>query len=115
MTRHPLLAAALLSLSVGSLSAAAQTVPAYVTAAVSDKGRPAADAMRDVNRKPAETVAFAGVKPGDKVADFIAGGGYFTRIFSKVVGQQGHVYATEAAGGMMMQQFSLWRWGRYGV
>jgi predicted methyltransferase len=56
-------------------------VPAYITAAVNDKGRPAADTMRDANRKPAETVAFSGVKPGDKVADFIAGGGYFTRIF----------------------------------
>ena len=56
-------------------------MPAYITAAVNDKGRPAADTMRDANRKPAETVAFSGVKPGDKVADFIAGGGYFTRIF----------------------------------
>jgi predicted methyltransferase len=102
MTRHPLLLAALISISVGSLSAVAQTVPAYVAAAVSDKGRPAADTMRDANRKPAETVAFSSVKPGDKVADFIAGGGYFTRILSKVVGPQGHVYATEPAGAMMM-------------
>jgi len=102
MIRHPLLLAALISVSVGSLAAIAQTVPAYVAAAVSDKGRPAADTARDANRKPAETVAFSSVKPGDKVADFIAGGGYFTRIFSKVVGPQGHVYATEPAGAMMM-------------
>ena len=81
MARHPLVLAALISVSVGSLSAVGQTVPAYITAAVNDKGRPAADTMRDANRKPAETVAFSGVKPGDKVADFIAGGGYFTRIF----------------------------------
>jgi predicted methyltransferase len=103
MTRHPLFFAALVSLSLGSLwtNASAQNVPAYVTAAVNDKSRPAADTMRDAARKPAESIAFSGVKPGDKVADFIAGGGYFTRIFSKVVGPQGHVYATET-GGMMM-------------
>jgi predicted methyltransferase len=53
MTRHPRLLAALISVSIGSLSAVAQTVPAYVAAAVGDKGRPAADTMRDGNRKPA--------------------------------------------------------------
>lgn len=74
--------------------AIAQTVPPYVTAAVNDAHRPAVDTMRDAARKPAESLAFAGVKPGDKVVDFIAGGGYFTRILSKVVGPQGHVYAT---------------------
>jgi len=105
MGRLSLLRAAFAALSVGALSAPApaQSVPAYVTAAVSDGSRPAADKMRDANRKPAESVAFAGVKAGDKVVDFIAGGGYFTRILSKVVGPQGHVYATAPAmpmGGM---------------
>jgi predicted methyltransferase len=38
-------------------------------------------------------LAFAGVKPGDKVADYAAGAGYFTRLFADVVGPQGHVYA----------------------
>jgi predicted methyltransferase len=102
MIHRPLLLAALVSFSFVAVPAFAQSVPAYVTAAVNDKGRPAADTMRDGNRKPAETVAFSTVKPGDKIADFIAGGGYFTRIFSKVVGPQGHVYATAPAGGMMM-------------
>jgi predicted methyltransferase len=50
---------------------------------------------RDANRKPAETLAFAGVRPGDKVADFIANSGYFTRLFSGVVGPEGRVYAVE--------------------
>ena len=39
---------------------------------------------------------FAGIKPGDTVVDLIPGGGYFTRIFSKVVGPTGHVYAYAA-------------------
>ena len=71
----------------------AQVPPTYVSAAVADSARPSADTKRDSGRKPAELIAFAGIKPGDKVADLIPGGGYFTRIFSKIVGQQGHVYA----------------------
>ncbi|MBO0749632.1 MAG: class I SAM-dependent methyltransferase, partial [Porphyrobacter sp.] len=47
----------------------------------------------DANRKPAQIVAFAGVKPGDKVAELMPGGGYYTRILAKTVGPQGHVYA----------------------
>jgi predicted methyltransferase len=39
-------------------------------------------------------LAFAGVKPGDKVADYAAGAGYFTLLFADVVGPRGHVYAT---------------------
>ena len=73
-------------------SAIAQ-VPAYATAAVAAGDRPAADTARDADRKPAEMVAFAGIKPGDKVADIIPGGGYFTRIFARAVGPKGRVYA----------------------
>jgi predicted methyltransferase len=85
------LAALCLSASVGL--AAAQKIPAYVTAAVANPDRPEADTKRDADRKPAESVAFAGIKPGDKVADLLPGGGYFTKIFSKVVGPKGWVYA----------------------
>ncbi len=104
--RQLMVAFAALALSAFSGSAIAQTVPAFINAAVNDANRPAADKMRDGNRKPAESVSFAGVKPGDQVVDFLAGGGYFTRILSKVVGPQGHVYATAPAspmgGGMPM-------------
>ncbi len=55
--------------------------------------RPAADVARDAARKPAEMVAFAGVKPGQTVADMIPGGGYFTRVFSLAVGPKGKVIA----------------------
>jgi predicted methyltransferase len=67
--------------------------PDFVAAAVASSDRPAADTARDALRHPAELLAFAGVKQGDSVADVMPGGGYFTRIFSKAVGQQGHVYA----------------------
>ena len=53
--------------------------------------RPTGCAISD--RKPAELVAFAGVRPGDKVAELAPGGGYFTRILSGVVGPEGRIYA----------------------
>ena len=66
---------------------------AVIAAAVADPARPEADRARDVDRKPAELIAFAGIKPGTRIGEFMPGGGYFTRIFSKVVGEKGAVYA----------------------
>jgi predicted methyltransferase len=83
-------------LAVGAVAvagAAWAATPANITQALADKARPAADSARDAARKPGELLAWAGVKPGDKVADLIMGGGYFTRILSPAVGPKGHVYA----------------------
>ena len=79
-------------------SASAQNIPGYITAAVNDKSRPAADVMRDADRKPAESLAFSTVKPGDQVLELIGGGGYYTRLLSDVVGPMGRVYTTVPAG-----------------
>jgi len=89
---------AVLAISLGaSAAASAAEVPGFLTSALADKGRPEADARRDAARKPAELLAFAGVKPGAKVADFIMGGGYFTRILAAAVGPQGSVLAFQPA------------------
>jgi len=82
-----------LAIVLVSGAAAEAQVPPAISAAVADPGRPEADRARDAARRPADTVAFAGIKPGDKVADLIPGGGYYTRIFAKLVGPQGKVYA----------------------
>jgi predicted methyltransferase len=85
--------AAIVGLAVAGTAGLAQTqVPQAIAAAVADSGRPEADKARDAARKPAEIVAFAGVRPGDKVAEFLPGGGYYTRILAKAVGPEGHVY-----------------------
>jgi predicted methyltransferase len=68
-------------------------VPKAIAAAVADPARPQADRERDADRKPAECIAFAGLKPGQRIADLLPGGGYFTRIFSGVVGPKGQVFA----------------------
>ncbi len=81
------------ALLLGGAAQAAPPTPAYISAAVSNPDRPPADTARDPMRHPAELIAFAGLKPGDQVIDFIPGGGYFTRIFANVVGPKGRVYA----------------------
>jgi predicted methyltransferase len=86
-----------LALAITSAGVAAAAVPANLTSALADKSRPEADTARDAARKPAELLAFAEVKPGQKVADFMMGGGYFTRILSPAVGPKGKVYAYQAA------------------
>lgn len=84
----------LATLLVSTMDAeAASAIPKAISAAVADPARPDTDRKADVDRKPEESVAFAGVRPGQKVADLWPGGGYFTRIFSAVVGPKGHVYA----------------------
>ena len=67
---------------------------AAIASAIADTARPATDTARDANRKPTEVLAFAGIKPGDKVADYAVGQGYFTRLFALIVGAQGHVYGS---------------------
>ena len=88
------LAPSVLALSVlAGPASAGPDISKPVAAAVAAATRPATDTARDANRKPGEVLTFAGVKPGDKVADYAAGAGYFTRLFAGVVGPQGHVYA----------------------
>jgi predicted methyltransferase len=74
-------------------NAFADSIPPGVAAAVADSARPAADTARDAGRKPAETLAFAAIKPGSQVAELWPGGGYFTRLLARVAGPSGHVYA----------------------
>ncbi len=62
-------------------------------AILADPSRSDADKARDADRKPAEVVEFAHVRPGDKIAELAPGGGYFTNILSAVVGPKGKVYA----------------------
>lgn len=73
--------------------AATEYSAAQYAAAIDDTTRPATDRERDATRKPGELLAFAQIDAGDKVGDYIMGGGYVTRLLAAAVGQQGHVYA----------------------
>ncbi len=77
-----------------SAAAAAETksaTPAYITSALNDPARKE-DAANDDRRHVAAVMAFAKVKPGQKVLELIPGSGYWTRTFSGIVGAKGHVY-----------------------
>ena len=80
-------------------------VSAALTVAVADSSRPDSDTTRDAVRKPEQTLAFSGIKPGDQVADYVADSGYFTRLFSSVVGSKGHVYAVEPTAFFKFEHF----------
>src|ERR1700755_968575 len=63
--------------------------------ALADATRTQADRDADKLRLPADTLEFAGVKPGMKVGELFPGGGYFTRPLSDIVGPTGIVYMLE--------------------
>lgn len=50
------------------------------------------DQARDAQRRIGAIMTFAQVRPGQKVLELIPGSGYFTRVFSGLVGPRGHVY-----------------------
>lgn len=77
------------------LAAHAAALPPAIAAAAANPAR-AESAKNDAVRKGPEILAFAGVKPGQKIGDLLPGGGYFTRLFSLTVGAKGHVYAVFA-------------------
>jgi len=64
-------------------------------AASSDRSE--ADRQIDLRRKPGLLLAFTGVRPGMKVLDMGAGGGYSTELLARAVGAHGLVYAQDSA------------------
>ena len=89
--------ATLLLFCVTATTTDARAASPAIAAAVADPARPDADRLRDAARKPAEVLAFAGVKSGMVVAELGSGGGYYTRILAKAVGPQGEVLAIVTA------------------
>lgn len=98
MRRSVLMAAVAAALTFNAGVGLAQTPPATSYAeALAEPSRPAADRARDEARHVADTLAFSQVKAGQKIADMIIGGGYFTRLFSAAVGPEGRVTAWQPA------------------
>ncbi|HKR76015.1 MAG TPA: methyltransferase [Rhodanobacter sp.] len=113
---RPTVLAALLVFSLPAVPAMAaapsgsQTVPAYVTAAINDPAR-AADRHDDARRKIAAVMSFAQVKPGDTVIELVPSSGYWTRVFSAIVGPQGHVYTVwpDEMGKYSAKDYANWQ------
>jgi predicted methyltransferase len=82
---------ALFGAALAAPAAAQDEIPDYVSAAVADPAR-GDDAQDDARRHIAEIMAYSGVKPGDTVLELVPGSGYWTRVFSHIVGPEGKVY-----------------------
>jgi predicted methyltransferase len=88
---HPR-SALLLGTLLGLVAATALSAsPDIYDAAVAHAGRSSDDLKRDPVDHPAELLRLAGLKPGMRVADFMAADGYFSELASYVVGPGGHV------------------------
>jgi len=99
------IAAAAMTTGVLAQDKAAPAGPA-ITRALADPAR-ADQAGDDARRQAAAVLAFSGVKPGDTVIDYLPGAGYWTRIFTGVVGPKGKVYAVWPAAGAKYAEKSL--------
>lgn len=80
-----------LALSLGATAATAQSAPDY-KALLNTPDRSPADLKADQRRDPVPFLVFAGVRPGMKVLDMAAGGGYSTELMARSVAPNGMVY-----------------------
>lgn len=80
---------------------------AQLNVLLSAQDRPKDDAARDAARQPAKVMAFAQITPGDHVLDLMAGGGWYSELFSMAVGENGKVYA--------QNDEVIWRFAEQGI
>jgi predicted methyltransferase len=99
------LATGLILTTLGALAA----TPAYVTSAIDDPARKE-QAQYDQGRQLAAVMEFAQVKPGQKVVELVPASGYWTRVFSRIVGDKGHVYTVWPDGYQQYVEKSYARW-----
>jgi predicted methyltransferase len=93
-----ILLAASAALILQPLTVAAAQISA-IEQAVAGPERSEANRARDTYRRPAETLAFFGVKPTDTVVEVFPGGGWYTEILAPLVRDQGLYYgATQPPG-----------------
>ena len=78
-----------------------------IQAILTHQDRPAEDNKRDSARQPAKVLAFSGIAAGDHVLDLFAGGGWYTELLAKSVGDSGKVYA--------QNDHVIWRFAEKGI
>jgi predicted methyltransferase len=85
-----------LGIAVGAREARAQATPDYA-ALIAAPDRSDADRAADKRRDPVPLLTFAGLRPGMKVLDMGAGGGYSTELMARAVAPNGIVYGQNPA------------------
>lgn len=90
------MACGVFALLVAGALAGAQPAPDYA-ALLAAPDRSDADRQADKRRDPAPFLTFAGLRPGMKVLDMGAGGGYSTELIARAVAPGGIVYGQNPA------------------
>ena len=103
-----LFVAALLAVAAADAPSPAPAIPAQVRAAVDAPDRSDADRALDAGRRPAEVLAFLGIRSGDRVAELGAGGGYTTELLARAVGPTGRVWGQNSA--FVLERFAEKPW-----
>jgi predicted methyltransferase len=80
---------------IAAPAAAASAVPDEIAKALADPSRSEDDRRLDADRKPAMVLAYARIRPGQIIGEYLPGGGYYTRLLSDLVGPDGKVFALE--------------------
>ncbi|MDI1447524.1 SAM-dependent methyltransferase [Polyangium sp. 6x1] len=88
--------------------AASGNIPAAIAAIVAAPDRAEADRALDAGRKPAELLAFLDIRPGMKVAEIAAGGGYTAELLARTVGEAGKVYGQNSK--FILERFAEKPW-----
>lgn len=83
----------LVSILLQSCATSTNTTESPIVSAINNPIRSEEDRKVDINRHPKDLLEFSQVKKGDTVVDFLPGKGYFTKLFSIVVGPEGRVIA----------------------
>ncbi len=85
------------ALIVALLAGCASPAAVDYAAIVSSPDRSEVDRQTDQRRHPERLLAFTGARPGMRVLDMGAGGGYSTELVARAVGPGGTVYAQDSA------------------
>jgi len=93
MLKRMMIAAA----AVLALPACMTTPPPDFAAAVAAPGRTQAHRTLDEVRRPAEVLAFMGLRRGDRALDYFTGSGYYAELMAQAVGPQGSVVGWNSA------------------
>ena len=121
-TRLVLLVASLFALSLGACRNASGPAPeseaaapdklaalaAQLQAVVDAPDRSPEDRALDAGRRPVELLAFYGIRPGMRVAELGAGGGYTSELLARTVGADGRVYAQNS--NFILERFAQVPW-----